>query len=202
MPHAPVSILMTRIPGEQLSQVYETLTEKEKENALQEMKEILRAMRGVRLLGRKENQIYSFLGTPIRSVRVPLHKIGPCESEQELNEYLISFASSHSFHSDEAFHETLVKAKRIQSMPHRIVFTHGDLKHHNILFHDGHISALLDWESAGFYPDYWEFTTALRMTTRDFWWFDFASALGGSEYEAELECDKALNWLTVDSYAW
>lgn len=43
-----------------------------------------------------------------------------------------------------------------------IVFTHGDIAARNILVRDGRIVALLDWEYAGWYPDYWEYVFALR----------------------------------------
>ncbi|PWY71017.1 hypothetical protein BO70DRAFT_373789 [Aspergillus heteromorphus CBS 117.55] len=64
---------------------------------------------------------------------------------------------------------------------------------------DGHLSGLLDWESAGWYPEYWEFTTAMRFGRRS-WWFQVASWMGGDQYLSELESDVALNLLTVDSY--
>jgi aminoglycoside phosphotransferase len=59
----------------------------------------------------------------------------------------------------------LLRAKKLQKDHHRIVFTHGDLKAHNILVndHDGYLSGFLDWESRGWYPEYWEFTTAMRF---------------------------------------
>ncbi|KMU85035.1 hypothetical protein CIHG_02818 [Coccidioides immitis H538.4] len=86
------------------------------------------------------------------------------------------------------------------SHKHRIVFTHGDFKAHNILVDDdGHLSGFLDWESAGWYPEYWEFTTAMRFG-KDSWWFQVASWMGGAQYLDELESDVALNLLTVDSY--
>jgi aminoglycoside phosphotransferase len=87
-------------------------------------------------------------------------------------------------------------------MHHAIVFTHGDLKHHNIMVHDGHISGFLDFESAGWYPEYWEFTTPLRFAPMDFWWIALVLRLGGSKYMAELESEKALVPLTVDACAW
>jgi hypothetical protein len=36
-PHAPVSILMTRVAGDELGRVYEALTEKERESIAREM---------------------------------------------------------------------------------------------------------------------------------------------------------------------
>lgn len=51
---------------------------------------------------------------------------------------------------------------------HRTVFTHGDLQPKNIMVerlgnYDGrpHFQiTLLDWESAGWYPEFWEFYNA------------------------------------------
>lgn len=45
---------------------------------------------------------------------------------------------------------------------HEIVLTHGDFDPRNILVHDGKVVAILDWEFAGYYPEYWEYCKALR----------------------------------------
>ena len=37
---------------------------------------------------------------------------------------------------------------------------------------------------------------------KDSWWYQVAAYLGGDRYRVELEADKALNDVTVDSYAW
>lgn len=42
------------------------------------------------------------------------------------------------------------------------VFTQGDISAHNIIVRDGRIVALLNWEFARWYPEYWEYTFALR----------------------------------------
>ena len=103
---------------------------------------------------------------------------------------------------EEVDRNTLKMAKELHGLTHRIIFTHGDLKHHNILVQDGHVTGFLDWESAGWYPEYWEFTTALRFVQRDFWWYNFVLGLGGGRYSNELECERALTSLTSDSYSW
>ncbi|KUI55080.1 hypothetical protein VP1G_02422 [Cytospora mali] len=43
-----------------------------------------------------------------------------------------------------------------------IVFTHSDISAQNIIVREGRIVALLDWEFAGWFPEYWEYTFALR----------------------------------------
>jgi len=67
---------------------------------------------------------------------------------------------------------------------------------------NGHTKALLDWESAGWYPDYWEFTMLLRFGLRDFWWNQLVWKLGGEKHAEELESEKALVPLSVDAWAW
>ncbi|KAK3322757.1 kinase-like domain-containing protein [Apodospora peruviana] len=42
----------------------------------------------------------------------------------------------------------------------RIVLTHGDFVPRNILVRDGRVVAIVDWEMAGFYPEYWEYAKA------------------------------------------
>ncbi|KAJ5938184.1 hypothetical protein N7454_004526 [Penicillium verhagenii] len=126
--------------------------------------------------------------------------MGPFIDEDGLHDYLLSPASGHGFDSTVDYNQALAQANEIRKYSHEITFTHGDFKaHYTLIGDDGHLSAFLDWESAGWYPEYWEFTTALRFG-RNSWWGQVAWWIGGEQYEAELACDTALNSLTVDSY--
>ncbi|KAK3695935.1 hypothetical protein LTR37_018230 [Vermiconidia calcicola] len=51
-----------------------------------------------------------------------------------------------------------------------LVFTHGDLSSLNILVRDDKVVGLVDWETAGWYPAYWEFTTASQVNFRNTFW--------------------------------
>lgn len=199
-PHAPVSILMTRIPGKNLGYtgVYEDLTDDERESLFTELRCILQVMRNWKHPGGK-NQICSVLGTAIRSIRIPHHLVGPCESESGFNDSLFSCNTYSNFKTEEEGAEMEKIAEKLQEIPHPIVFTHGDLKHHNVMIFNGHIT-LLNWESAGWYPDYWEFTTPMRLFMEDFWWYQLISRVGGEKYMAELECERALFSLSVNSW--
>ena len=201
-PSRLISILMTRLPGEPLENSRESLDVDGEGPWLNELRRCLVAMRAWKSPF-SDKRICSVAGTFISSQRVPGHKMGPVEDERELHECLLSPASSHSFASPEDYQKALARAKKILDMPHRVVFTHGDFKVHNILVDDdGHLSGFLDWECAGWCPEYWEFATAMRFG-KNSWWYQVASLLGGDQYLAELDCDVALNALTVDSYiAW
>ncbi|RAH39608.1 kinase-like protein [Aspergillus brunneoviolaceus CBS 621.78] len=172
-PHAPVSILMTRVSGKELGQVYNTLSDEEKEAVFRQLDHYL-----------TKSTICSIVGTPIRSIRVPNHLVCLFKSEQEFNDYLMGPAWSGGFPSESAYREAINQAKKME-LPHRVVFKHGDLQHHNIIIYKERITGFLDWESAGWYPKYWEFTTALRFTPEDFWWYHFVIELGGKSFILE-----------------
>jgi hypothetical protein len=45
---------------------------------------------------------------------------------------------------------------------HKIVFTHADFSPRNILIEGGRVTAILDWEYAGWYPEHKEYIQAFR----------------------------------------
>jgi hypothetical protein len=192
---------MTPVPGDELGRVYKTLSKEDRDSILQELKGYLEAMRRLKSPW-GENRICSLIGTAVRSVRIANHRAGPYESEPEFNEYLLSPAWAGGFQSEAEYTQAFARAKKMEEMSHRIVFTHGDLAHHNIMVKGGRITGFLDWEASGWYPDYWEFTTPLKFGSPDFWWYGFIMELGGESYLAELDCERALMSLTIDSYCW
>ncbi|EPE27555.1 Protein kinase-like (PK-like) [Glarea lozoyensis ATCC 20868] len=203
-PHAPISILMTRLPGRELGQIYESLSSEAKATALSEFKFYISSIRKWKSPW-GPSRICSLTEGPIRSIRVPNHIVGPCETSQDFHDHLLSPAYN-SFGSEEVFNSKLQLAKKLQTLQAKrpgIKFTHGDIKHHNFLVDDiGHITGILDWEAARWYPVFWEWTTAMRFVPQDFWWFDFLIESGAGEYREESECERALTSLTVDSYSW
>ncbi len=59
-----------------------------------------------------------------------------------------------------------------QNLPHghRIVTTYGDLCPVNILIEDQNImriTGIVDWETAGAHPEYWEYINAFRLRYKD-----------------------------------
>lgn len=201
-PHAPVSILMTRLPGREIGQVYESLNPNAKSRALAEMKMYLSAIRNWKSPWGEE-QVCSITGGAIRSLRVPDHSIGPCANPQEFHAALLVPAWNSDL-SEAEYEEKINRARKLQTLQRPgVKFTHGDFKHHNILVDkEGHITGFLDWESAGWYPEFWEYTTAMRFLPEDFWWYEFLMKLGADQYLEEYESERALISLTADSWSW
>lgn len=205
-PYAPVSILMTRLPGTELAGVFDDgLDDEEREAITEELRVMLDAMRSwtaptdIAL----HQPISSITAGSIRSIRVPEHVMGPFENERQFAAYLLAAASAHSYESTEKFESDLATARKLYDMPpHRIVFTHGDYALHNILVHEGRVTGWIDWESAGWYPEYWEFTTPLRWASSRPAWKALLMRLGGDQYGQELESELAVRRLTVDAWIW
>jgi hypothetical protein len=52
------------------------------------------------------------------------------------------------------------------------VFSHGDLSSLNILVKGEAITGIIDWETAGWWPSYWEYTSAQQVNPRNSFWDD------------------------------
>lgn len=82
------------------------------------------------------------------------------------------------------------------SSGHRIVFTHGDLNMRNIMMHNGRLSGIIDWETSGWYPDYWDYTKAHFITKLHRRWLRIVDAVFEQlgNFEAELAVERQLWW--------
>lgn len=74
-----------------------------------------------------------------------------------------------------------------QSWP-RSVFTHGDLSSLNILAHGDEVVGIIDWETAGWFPPYWEYVSARNVNPRNqFWQKEVDKFLSPMPHELEME---------------
>ena len=75
--------------------------------------------------------------------------------------------------------------------PHRITFTHGDMHADNILSHNGQMTGLIDWDCAGWFPEYWDYAVAIYHHRRNPFWVGCFSRVF-PQYEDELEIEKEI----------
>ncbi|KAK7688268.1 hypothetical protein QCA50_008638 [Cerrena zonata] len=127
-----------------------------------------------------DGAVSSYTGGQLKSLRVRDERFGPFPTISAFHEYIGV--------GPPPIHTLLQKS---YTKPHRIYFTHGDLHLHNILTRDGKLTGLLDWECAGWWPEYWEYTIAMyfhRMSSS--WSGAFREIFPG--YEEELEAEMAI----------
>lgn len=54
-----------------------------------------------------------------------------------------------------------------ENQGHAIRFTHADIAPRNIMVENGRITGIIDWEEAGWYPEYWEYIKAMYAVGGD-----------------------------------
>ncbi|KAF5986051.1 kinase-like protein [Fusarium bulbicola] len=68
------------------------------------------------------------------------------------------------------------------------VFTHGDLNSLNIMADGDTVTGVVDWETAGWMPPYWEYTSAWHVNPRNTFWQDAIDGfLTPLPHESEME---------------
>ena len=203
-PHAPISILMTRVPGSELhGELWEWFEPEERATIVSELKAYMDALRSWQRpnVGEQEEdqRICSIIGTSVRSARIPRLRLGPCQSEQEFNNAMMAPAELPHVKLFDNYEQNIAKVALLHKKQHKILFAHGDLNPWNILVtYDGHLSAILDWESAGWYPEYWDYTTPCIFQRPGAFWYEIIMELSQSKYLEELEGDRAVHDLTCD----
>jgi len=197
----PGSILMTRIPGVTLDTVIDSLSPSDLSTIAVELDNMIRRMRA--FVNPYGGRICGIDGGAIRSVRVPGQVAGPSPDIHTFyRELLVPAVPTWWEGKEDQFRRHMSNYERLFKTPHAIVFTHGDLMDHNIMVRDGHITGIIDWEAAGWLPEYWEFTTALRGPR---WyeeppWRPFLRSLPSYRYDMEYDCEWSLWQLTQDSW--
>ncbi|MCJ1467407.1 hypothetical protein MMC07_006031 [Pseudocyphellaria aurata] len=79
----------------------------------------------------------------------------------------------HDHHGQEDDDESTLDTLLV-TLPHsdNSVFTHGEMAPRNIMVDrsSGRVSGVVDWELAGWYPDYWEYANIMRAPSTDLDW--------------------------------
>ncbi|KAI0922559.1 hypothetical protein AcV5_009498 [Taiwanofungus camphoratus] len=195
------SILMTRVPGQTLNTVLYTLSAAQRETISAELDGLLRRMR--MFANPAGTRVSTVDGGAIRSPRVPHLLVAPCADVRVFLETLLSPANPYFWRGNEKrYEEHLANYRRLHEHSYAVVFTHGDLRDHNIMVDGGHVTGIIDWECAGWYPEYWEYTTMLRgpRLPADNLWLQLVQSLSSNTYQTEFDCEWSLWLLTQDGW--
>lgn len=158
------TIVMDYIEGEELRYVWGTLVPEERSSIIEQLRDYMNQLRSIQgsLVGSVDNtycedQLFTD----------DLGAYGPYENEQSFREGIVT-----ALRSSQEGPFTEIVAEFIRALPqHRIVLTHSDFTPRNILVHQGKVVAILDWEMAGYNPDYWEHVKAYYRPDWESSWF-------------------------------
>ncbi|KXG47389.1 Aminoglycoside phosphotransferase [Penicillium griseofulvum] len=169
-----VAITMDYMPGKRLDEAWHTLDSNQKLSIANELHSYISQLRNLKgeYIGAVER------GKAIIGRRISIEG-GAFDSEQQFNEFILGDLVQSA--PDLLRHY----AKHALSNNHEIVFTHSDISPRNILVEGGHVTAILDWEDAGWYPAYWEYTQALRQLKPVPDWPEYLSRILPPQFERE-----------------
>ncbi|KAJ5189667.1 Aminoglycoside phosphotransferase [Penicillium cf. griseofulvum] len=158
-------IVMERIRGDIIGEGWVNRSEDSKAKLLSQLAEKIREMR--ELQPSEGNTVSSVDGGSLFDCRIPgpSLRFGPFDSIQNFHRHLrmgMDFDSRVDLEIQE-----LIKQ---QSKTWPLVFTHGDLSSLNILARRDDIVGIIDWETAGWYPSYWEYTSAYQVNPQNSFW--------------------------------
>ncbi|KAI9656883.1 MAG: hypothetical protein M1821_003522 [Bathelium mastoideum] len=160
-------IIMSYEEGRPFGEVWEAGSPDVRENLIQQLKDYVQQMRQIKgdFVG----------GVDYSACRAGLfewdavgyeREYGPFKDEAGFNDGIVAaldnrFPPHPSKKDISEVHSEWELRRLVRSLiNHEIVFTHGDLHTGNMIVRADGTIVLLDWETAGYWPDYWEFHRA------------------------------------------
>ncbi|KAI1813153.1 kinase-like protein [Poronia punctata] len=165
-------LLTSRLPGHMIGPRMDAFTDEKVGTIGQDLQRCIKQLRLIPKLGVYDARVIA--RAPYDAERGDYH--GPFASERDFNDYLKSPHLPDLSHRDS----------------HAIVLAHGDINMRNILVDDdGMLSGIVDWEMAGWYPDYWDYTKAHYVTKRHWRWRKMMDEVfdGIGDFRKELEIE-------------
>ncbi|KAI1071376.1 hypothetical protein LB507_011686 [Fusarium sp. FIESC RH6] len=164
-----VYILMERIVGQDLSQGWTERSEESKAQILTQLRRMTAELRGI--APPSGIGVANVDRGPIFDQRLPDRSLwGPFATIQEFHREL---RRGLELRDDE---EALPGLRKLIEFHNgsweKPVFTHGDLSSLNIMALGDKVTGIVDWESAGWMPPYWEYTSAWHVNPRNAFWRD------------------------------
>lgn len=206
-PDGSAHIVMSQIPGDDLEDVISELGAAQVTSIVKELAGYLGQLRRLEQPGPKgaassaagegnegtTQPIGGVGGIPGHDVRLGSGGWGPFRSLADFHKHL-RFGEPLEYWD----HEPAVMAVHGKDDgAYKLKFTHADIALRNIRVKDGKIAGIVDWEFAGWYPEYWEYTkmhyggAGVRPPWRKF--FEAVEAEESFEkYKEELKAEEAI----------
>jgi hypothetical protein len=156
---------MERIKGDIIGNGWIKRSEESKTKLLSQLGKLIREMRD--LPPPEGVGVASIDGGSLFDCRIPGSSLrfGPFDTIQDFHGHI-----RMDLDFDSGLDPEIQVLIRLQNQTWPLVFTHGDLSSLNILVRGDNIVGIIDWETAGWYPSYWEYTSAHQVNPQNSFW--------------------------------
>lgn len=188
---------MSQIPGDDLEDVLHKMTDVEVKSVVKELAGYLQQMRRLDNDGaggsgdKKSPPIGGVAGTRGFDNRLGSSHWGPFPTVTEFHKH-VRFEEPLEYWD----HEPDVVAVHGKAEGfYAVKFSHADIAPRNVRVKAGKITGIIDWEFAGWYPEYWEYTRMFYPGERPYLkrWFDAIEEEAGIEkYKQERKAEEAI----------
>ena len=191
-------IVIERIRGEPIANGWDERSEESKVHLVSRLRDIFRELR--RLEPPNDAGVRSCVGGSLLDSRMPRpdHRFGPFETVQEFHSWLraglrTDGARDGGISEDDWRGIKAMAAKQDGPWPPP-VFTHADVSPSNILVRGDDVVGIIDWEFSGWYPHYWEYTSAWTGSHSSVWRDLLPRFLDAHPEELEMETTRQRFW--------
>ncbi|KAL9617051.1 MAG: hypothetical protein Q9160_008124 [Pyrenula sp. 1 TL-2023] len=191
-------IVMERIRGAEIPTAWKKLSEEARQNIFDQLKQMVQELRSLRPPSRAG--VESCVGGSLCDPRIPRScpRFGPFKTIQEFHLWLredLQPTQVEGRENDSDWQDIRDMAAAQDGSCPPPVFTHADLSPFNILVREDRVVGLIDRELSGWYPHYWEYTSAwLSSVTRTEWRDSIDKFLEPFPQELKMEAIRQKWW--------
>lgn len=188
-----VDVVYKFVPGETLARAWQHLGAEEKRRIVAQLADYIEQLRS--LVPPEEGHVANVALGPAYDHRLGSRPFGPFKCIADFH----TFVRQGSALDGDSDSEVRLVHGRFETLVTK--FSHADLSPENVIVNKGEIVAILDWEFAGWWPEYWEYTK-IHYGYRDYR-ADFYKELDNfvHKYPDELAAELAL-WKRYDTFSY
>lgn len=183
---------MTKLPGKDLGDVIHDMSDVELKSVMQELSGYIKQLRRFdKDIGGKTPAIGGLGGIPGYDSRIGSIPFGPFDTTADFHTYV-------RMRDPIEYWELEPNVTAVHGKPegaYKVKLTHGDITPWNIRVKNGRVTGLLDWEFAGWYPEYWEYTRMFHpgeMEGLKRWYKAIEEEDGTAKYKTEKKAEEAI----------
>ncbi|KAJ5674397.1 uncharacterized protein N7477_004331 [Penicillium maclennaniae] len=180
-------IVMERIRGETLGESWHLRSEESKVKILSQLRVMIQELRAI--APPKDAGVCNVDGGPIYDCRLPNNSSwGPFKTIDGFHRQLRNGIEAHHTNVTSQYPDIQALIRFHEMSWNEPVLTHSDLSSLNIIAQGDKVVGIIDWETAGWFPPYWEYTTASDVNPQnEFWREEIDKFLTPRPYELKVE---------------